>query len=85
MLNQFFIETQNKSVILSDQNGEIVRFPFGGEDSPKREISLSDYRETMNKGIRRISGSQGGCYDIESQQSFVYGFIAGFEAAGKPV
>jgi hypothetical protein len=85
MLNQFFIEMANGQMILSDQNGEIVRFPFGGEDSPKQEISLSQYREQLNKSIRRISGPDGGCYYVESQQSFVFGFLAGLMAAGKPV
>jgi hypothetical protein len=85
MSNQFFIETQNNQTILSDNNGEIVRFPTKEGDSPKREIDVSEYRENMNNNIRRISGSQGGSYDVETQQSFVYGFIAGLKAAGKPV
>ncbi len=80
---KLFIEVANGQLILSSEDGGSVHFPFTGEESPKREITVSEYREQMNNCVRRISGPEGGCYDVETQQSFVYGFIAGLKAAGK--
>ena len=53
-MNKFFSQVANGQMILSDQNGEILKFPFTGEDSPKREISFEDYCKVVRARIKSL-------------------------------
>ena len=85
MENKFFAETANGQTILSNENGEILKFPFTGEDSPKREISFEDYCKVVRKRIFSLWQDHEENMGGTTLYDFSHGYQKAMADMGKPV
>jgi len=85
MENKFFSQVANGQMILSDNNGEILKFPFTGENSPKREISFEDYWAEVLGRIYSLWQDHKENSGGESLYSFSHGYQKAMADMGKPV